>query len=130
MVFQIAGVLIAVTGYFVSPAGLLIGGLLCLAADALGFIRRTLRPFMPAALYTSGFLIAGSWKGILLGSIAGNAFEVTAMVAMLLVRRVPSNATVGREATKAETRDSSVVASHRARGQAITMPGFTPGRSQ
>ena len=85
MILQVLAVLIAVIGYFTSPAFMLVGGFLSLTSDLIAFFRRTLLPLIPLAFYAVGFLIAGSWKGILYGAIIGNAFELAVTGGAILV---------------------------------------------
>jgi hypothetical protein len=77
MILQIAGIILAITGYFANFFWLfLIGGFLCLILDISGFLSGKLNPTFPVILYIGGFIIVGNWTGILFGSVLGNLIEV------------------------------------------------------
>ena len=75
MLIQIIGIVVGIIGYFYSPIAFLVGGLLCLIVDIYGFISGKLNLGVPIVLYIIGFIVLGSWRGILAGAIIGNAID-------------------------------------------------------
>jgi len=85
MLIQAIGVLLGITGIILKIHSLLIlGGILCLVVDLIGFLNGTLKPIFPLMLYGLGYLVVGSWVGIFYGSIAGNTIDVAFPLVMAL----------------------------------------------
>jgi hypothetical protein len=70
---QFIGVVLGLAGVIWKIQNILIiGGFICLGMDILGIISRQLKPTLPMVFYIIGFLVTGSWRGILYGSIILN----------------------------------------------------------
>ena len=77
MQMQIIGVALGITGFLTGIYWLLIlGGILCLVIDLIGFASGKLKPLTPILLYIGGIVITQSFIGILYGSIIGNIIDV------------------------------------------------------
>ena len=85
MWLQAIGVVAAVIGFFANIQWLLIaGGVTCVLMDLVGFASGKLKPIFPIILYIGGYVVAGSWIGILYGSVVGNVIEVLFMGGLLV----------------------------------------------
>lgn len=86
MLIQSIGVLLGIVGFFIGiPAVLIVGGVLCVVVDVIGFSSGKLSPGFPIVLYIGGYLITQSWIGVLYGSIIGNAIEAVPMLIVLAI---------------------------------------------
>lgn len=86
MLIQSIGVLLGITGFIVGiPTALVIGGLLCIVVDVIGFSSGKLSPGFPIVLYIGGYIITQSWVGVLYGSIIGNAVEAIPVLIILAI---------------------------------------------
>jgi hypothetical protein len=82
MLAQIIAVLIGWTGLLAKLDVLfLIGGFVAVTIDVFGFLRGRLKPLLPLILYVIGYIVMGSWRGMLAGALVGNAMEVFTMAA-------------------------------------------------
>ena len=89
MLLQVIGIILGIIGFILGvPVILIIGGVLCLSLDLMGFLKGTLNPIFPIILYVLGFFLVGSWIGILLGSIVGNTIETIIPWFIILISRL------------------------------------------
>ena len=90
MLLQILGILFGLIGFLIKqPIVFIIGGFVCLGLDIFAFLKGTLKPLFPLLLYVIGFIILRSWKGILLGAIIGQVFEVALFpISMFWMNRI------------------------------------------
>jgi len=88
MIFQVIGVLLGVIGIAIdAPTVLIVGGVLCLVLDVLGFLSGRLKPTFPIFLYIVGCIVSRSWIGILYGAIVGNTIEILTTIFVIMTAR-------------------------------------------
>jgi hypothetical protein len=97
MLLQVIAVLLGWTGLFGKLDILfLIGGFGVIIVDVLGVLSGKLKPFLPLILYVVGYIVLGSWRGILAGALVGNAMEVFTIVVGAIVAFFVSE-TIGKD---------------------------------
>lgn len=84
-ILQIIGVGLAITGASLDVGVLfIIGGILCIILDTIGFFNGSLNPLLPIILYIGGYLSIGGWNGILWGAIVSNSLEILFFIILLI----------------------------------------------
>ena len=84
ILLQLIAAVLGLIGFFASvPILFWIGGFLSLFLDVLSFLSGKLKPLLPIALYVGGYMVVGSWHGILLGALVGQILEVAFMFVVI-----------------------------------------------
>ena len=80
ILIQIIAVILGLIGFVAKISILfLIGGFLSLFLDVIGFLSGKMNPIFPIILYIGGYIVVGSWHGILVGALVGQILEVVFM---------------------------------------------------